>query len=68
MEESFSEAIDLAIPTSTEDMCVSSDSVSPLSDEDGDNTIIERLPFTCMQIASRSNEVLTSPSRNPLAR
>ena len=45
-----------------------SESVSPISDEDGDDTVIERLPFTRIQIATGSNEVVTSPSRNPLVR
>ena len=40
----FSEATASAIFTSTEDMCVESDSAFPLSDEDGDDTVIERLP------------------------
>ena len=35
VEESFSEATAAAIATATEDMCVESDSVSPLTDEDG---------------------------------
>ena len=68
MEQSFSETTSLAVPTSTEGTCVESDSVSSLLDEDGDNTVIERLPFTLINIATGSNEVETSPSRNPLVR
>ena len=59
VEQSFSKATAFAIPTSMADMCSESDSVSPLSDEDGD-TVIERLPFTRIQIATDSNEVVTS--------
>ena len=51
VEKSFSEATASAIPTSMEYMCMESDSVSLLSDKDGDNKIIERFPFTHIRIA-----------------
>ena len=66
MDESFSEETASTVPTSTEDMFVESN--SPLSDKDGDNTNIERLPFTRIQIASESYEAVTSPFRNSLVR
>ena len=68
VEESFSAATTSTIPTSAEDICVESDSVSPLSDEDGDDTVIERLSFTRIQIATGSNVVLNSLIRIPFVR
>ena len=46
-------------------MCTESDFL--LSDEDGDNTFIERISFIRIQIATGRNEAVTFPSRNPLA-
>ena len=55
-------------PASTEDMCVESNFVSLISDEDGDNTIVERLSFTRIQITTESNGMINSPFRKPLVR
>ena len=67
-EDSFSKATVSAYPTSTEDMCVVSDSVISLSYKDGNSTIIERIIFSRIRLATGSNEEATSPSTYPLAR